>query len=235
VIFVSSGVQHTEEWWLSIPEDVRPHKDQPFYHLLAENSESEYVAYVSEQNLCLTIPASRSGTRRCEIFVKDKSGSYRPAESLAELTTIRSLGEAQRPGQEIISSLILDVAERRTDSWCVWTDFGSQTRPAGLQAADDEGDGIKQQIARLNDPGQIRHEAVEAEDAQHAREIVGRAPSGSIAAHLSKPADEEVAVAARHLRVPNGCSASSARRRHLDCGSFIRARCRSRTASCSQR
>ena len=42
---------NTEEWWLSIPEEVRPHKDQPFYHLLAENSESEYVAYVSEQNL----------------------------------------------------------------------------------------------------------------------------------------------------------------------------------------
>ena len=42
---------NTEEWWLSIPEEMRPHKDQPFYHLLAENSESEYVAYVSEQNL----------------------------------------------------------------------------------------------------------------------------------------------------------------------------------------
>jgi len=34
---------NTEEWWLSIPEGVRPHKDQPFYHLLAENSETEYV------------------------------------------------------------------------------------------------------------------------------------------------------------------------------------------------
>ncbi|MBZ9937842.1 heat shock protein HspQ [Mesorhizobium sp. BR1-1-16] len=42
---------NTEEWWLSIPEEVRPSKDQPFYHLLAENDESEYVAYVSEQNL----------------------------------------------------------------------------------------------------------------------------------------------------------------------------------------
>jgi heat shock protein HspQ len=42
---------NTEEWWLSIPEEIRPAKDQPFYHLLAENSESEYVAYVSEQNL----------------------------------------------------------------------------------------------------------------------------------------------------------------------------------------
>jgi len=42
---------NTEEWWLSIPEDVRPHKDQPFYHLLAENAETTYIAYVSEQNL----------------------------------------------------------------------------------------------------------------------------------------------------------------------------------------
>ena len=42
---------NSEEWWLSIPEDVRPAKDQPYYHLLAENEETEYIAYVSEQNL----------------------------------------------------------------------------------------------------------------------------------------------------------------------------------------
>jgi heat shock protein HspQ len=42
---------NTEEWWLAIPEDVRPSKDQPYYHLFAENAESEYIAYVSEQNL----------------------------------------------------------------------------------------------------------------------------------------------------------------------------------------
>lgn len=42
---------NTEEWWESIPEEIRPRKDQPFYHLLAENAETEYVAYVSEQNL----------------------------------------------------------------------------------------------------------------------------------------------------------------------------------------
>ena len=42
---------NTEEWWLSIPEAMRPAKDQPFYHLFAENAETEYVAYVSEQNL----------------------------------------------------------------------------------------------------------------------------------------------------------------------------------------
>ena len=40
-----------DEWWLSIPEEVRPKKDQPFYHLLAESDQGPYVAYVSEQNL----------------------------------------------------------------------------------------------------------------------------------------------------------------------------------------
>ncbi len=42
---------NTEEWYQAIPEEIRPAKDQPFYHLLAENDETEYVAYVSEQNL----------------------------------------------------------------------------------------------------------------------------------------------------------------------------------------
>lgn len=52
VIFdVDPVFANTEEWWQSIPEEVRPRKDQPFYHLLAENDQSTYVAYVSEQNL----------------------------------------------------------------------------------------------------------------------------------------------------------------------------------------
>jgi heat shock protein HspQ len=42
---------NSEEWYQSIPEHVRPKKDQPFYHLFAENSESSYIAYVSQQNL----------------------------------------------------------------------------------------------------------------------------------------------------------------------------------------
>jgi heat shock protein HspQ len=42
---------NSEEWYQAIPEDIRPAKDQPFYHLLAENAESSYVAYVSQQNL----------------------------------------------------------------------------------------------------------------------------------------------------------------------------------------
>jgi len=52
VVFdVDPEFNNTEEWWQSIPEEVRPSKDQPFYHLLAENEETTYIAYVSEQNL----------------------------------------------------------------------------------------------------------------------------------------------------------------------------------------
>jgi len=52
VVFdVDPEFNNTEEWWLSIPPDLRPRKDQPFYHLLAENEQTTYVAYVSEQNL----------------------------------------------------------------------------------------------------------------------------------------------------------------------------------------
>lgn len=52
VIFdVDPLFNNTEEWWNSIPEAIRPRKDQPFYHLLAENDQNTYVAYVSEQNL----------------------------------------------------------------------------------------------------------------------------------------------------------------------------------------
>jgi heat shock protein HspQ len=52
VIFdVDPEFNNTEEWYNSIPAEARPRKDQPYYHLLAENEETEYVAYVSEQNL----------------------------------------------------------------------------------------------------------------------------------------------------------------------------------------
>jgi len=52
VIFdIDPSFSNTEEWYRSIPQEVRPAKDQPFYHLLAENAESSYVAYVSQQNL----------------------------------------------------------------------------------------------------------------------------------------------------------------------------------------
>lgn len=52
VVFdVDAVFSNTEEWYDAIPEHSRPRRNQPFYHLLAENDESYYVAYVSEQNL----------------------------------------------------------------------------------------------------------------------------------------------------------------------------------------
>jgi heat shock protein HspQ len=74
---------NTEEWWLSIPENVRPHKDQPFYHLFAENDESEYIAYVSEQNL---LPDTSGEPLRhpqvAEVFETDDAGHYRPRHTV---------------------------------------------------------------------------------------------------------------------------------------------------------
>ncbi len=69
---------NTEEWWLAIPEDVRPRKDQPFYHLFAENTETEYIAYVSEQNLVPDM--SGEPVRHAQVsdmFVRDDTGAYR--------------------------------------------------------------------------------------------------------------------------------------------------------------
>jgi heat shock protein HspQ len=51
IIDVDPEFSNTEEWWDSIPEEIRPRRDQPFYHLLAENESTVYEAYVSEQNL----------------------------------------------------------------------------------------------------------------------------------------------------------------------------------------
>ena len=69
---------NTDEWWLAIPEEVRPHKEQPFYHLFAENAETEYVAYVSEQNLVLD--DSGDPIRHPQVdsmFERSRDGSYR--------------------------------------------------------------------------------------------------------------------------------------------------------------
>ena len=72
VIFdVDPVFANSDEWYEAIPEAMRPAKDQPFYHLLAENSESSYVAYVSQQNLVaddegepIDHPADRDAVRR---------------------------------------------------------------------------------------------------------------------------------------------------------------------------
>jgi len=79
VIFdIDPEFDNTEEWWLSIPEEIRPDKEQPFYHLLAENADTEYIAYVSEQNL---LPDDTGKPLRHpqlnELFAEGSDGRYR--------------------------------------------------------------------------------------------------------------------------------------------------------------
>ncbi len=51
IVDVDPEFANSDEWYEAIPLDIRPAKDQPFYHLLAENAERTYTAYVSQQNL----------------------------------------------------------------------------------------------------------------------------------------------------------------------------------------
>ena len=85
VVFdVDPTFSNTEEWWQSIPEEVRPHKDQPFYHLFAENAETEYIAYVSEQNL-----------------LPDTSGEPIRHPQVAEM--FEQVGDAYRPRHSVMN------------------------------------------------------------------------------------------------------------------------------------
>ena len=69
---------NTEEWWLSIPEEVRPSKDQPYYHLYAENADNTYIAYVSEQNLLPDeAPTPLRHPDIAERFIMGDDGTYR--------------------------------------------------------------------------------------------------------------------------------------------------------------
>ena len=78
VIFdVDPEFANTEEWYDAIPEDIRPRKDQPYYHLLAENAEAYYVAYVSEQNLVLDDTGEPIGHPQVqELFGELRDGRY---------------------------------------------------------------------------------------------------------------------------------------------------------------
>ncbi|MEQ1954389.1 heat shock protein HspQ [Mesorhizobium sp. CN2-181] len=84
VIFdIDPEFNNSEEWYQAIPAEVRPRKDQPFYHLLAENSDTEYVAYVSEQNLLEDEsgePVRHPQVR--EMFRKASDGRYHPKDTM---------------------------------------------------------------------------------------------------------------------------------------------------------
>ena len=74
---------NSEDWYEAIPKDLRPRRDQPFYHLLAENEDSSYVAYVSQQNL---LADSEGGPVEhpnvTELFEDFRNGRYKMRRSL---------------------------------------------------------------------------------------------------------------------------------------------------------
>ncbi len=74
---------NSDEWYEQIPEELRPRRDQPYYHLLAENEESSYVAYVSQQNLLIDRqggPVDHPNVP--ELFEQFAAGRYRLRASL---------------------------------------------------------------------------------------------------------------------------------------------------------
>ena len=85
VIFdVDPEFSNTEEWLTSIPEPIRPRRDQPFYHLFAENSDSHYVAYVSEQNLLADAKGGPVGHPQiAQLFNELENGRYQPRPTYA--------------------------------------------------------------------------------------------------------------------------------------------------------
>ncbi len=84
VFDVDPEFSNTEEWLEAIPAAVRPCKDQPFYHLLAVNGDSHYVAYASEGNLC----ADETGQplkhpQTTLLFERFENGRYLPKQRMA--------------------------------------------------------------------------------------------------------------------------------------------------------
>ncbi len=79
VVFdVDPTFANTDEWYEAIPAELRPSKDQPFYHLFAENDVTEYIAYVSEQNLLVDTSGEPIRHPQVdEVFERDPDGEYR--------------------------------------------------------------------------------------------------------------------------------------------------------------
>lgn len=74
---------NSDEWYEAIPEDIRPDRNQPFYHLLAESDDSDYVAYVSQQNLVtdsISGPVSHPDVH--QYFEQFENGRYRMRRSM---------------------------------------------------------------------------------------------------------------------------------------------------------
>jgi heat shock protein HspQ len=69
VIFdVDPEFNNTEEWYQSIPASIRPRKNQPFYHLFAENGHIFYVAYVSSKTCLMTPQKNYQNIQKSKIY-----------------------------------------------------------------------------------------------------------------------------------------------------------------------
>lgn len=85
VVFdVDPEFSNTDEWWQAIPEKVRPLKNQPFYHLLAVNGDTHYVAYASEENLCVDDTGQPLTHPQAQLlFDRFENGRYLPKNRMA--------------------------------------------------------------------------------------------------------------------------------------------------------
>lgn len=85
VVFdVDPEFSNTEEWWQAIPEKVRPVKNQPFYHLLAVSGDAHYVAYASEENLCVDTTGQPLQHPQAKLlFERFENGRYLPKSRMA--------------------------------------------------------------------------------------------------------------------------------------------------------
>lgn len=68
---------NSEEWYQSIPEDMRPNREQPYYHLFAENGEESYIAYVSQQNLVPDTEGAVEHPALAQVFERFDGARYR--------------------------------------------------------------------------------------------------------------------------------------------------------------
>ena len=80
---VDPEFSNTDEWWEAIPEDIRPIKEQPYYHLLAENEVVTYEAYVSEQNLLVDDSKTPCRHPLVEEIFDSREGRYVPRRDSA--------------------------------------------------------------------------------------------------------------------------------------------------------
>ena len=141
VIFdIDPSFSNTEEWYRSIPQEVRPAKDQPFYHLLAENADSEYIAYVSEQNLVPDVSDEPLRHPQVSELFEDLEGRNLPLPLRAGALSAgrRSASSRQTKRPRSSAAFVLRAEAARALAYCggaAGAVFGGATVALGAGAA----------------------------------------------------------------------------------------------------